>query len=150
MQYFPTNQKAAMRPRVLYAPDPGKTSLLYVTCPVCGLHRFIGKIPPYTTCQWQESPLHTEIMQGFGRKGGFRKVWEGNYVPVGMEAWVSWLKGRIDAVCAEQARSKQPQQPVLLGRPRRFRLHSSVTPITKGASRYVESAALRGVRAQHL
>ena len=106
MQYFPTDQKASMRPRLLYTPDPAKTSLVYVTCPVCGLHRFIGKIPPNTYWTWKDSPLHIEIMQGFGRKGGFRKVWEGDYVPAGMEAWVSWLKGRIDAVCDEQVRRK--------------------------------------------
>ena len=105
MQYFP-NQKVPMRPRGLYVPDPSKTSLVYVTCPVCGLHRFIGKIPPSTSWHWKETSLHVEIMQGFGHKGGFRKVWEGNYVPIGMEAWVSWLEGQIDAVCTQRARRK--------------------------------------------
>lgn len=99
MQYFPSvdNGKLTMRPRGLYSFDPSKTSLVYVTCPVCGLHRYIGKIPPYSSWQWKESRLHIEIMQGFGRKGGFRKVWEGNYMPIGMEGWVSWLLDRIQS-----------------------------------------------------
>ena len=108
MEYFPTDNKIPLRPRLMYAPNPGKTSLVYVTCPVCGLHRFIGKIPPNTYCQWKDSPLHIEIMQGFGRKGGFRKVWQGNYVPAGMEGWVSWLEGQIDAACAQRVKRKLP------------------------------------------
>lgn len=106
MEYFPMDSKKPLRPRLIYTPDTSKTSMVYVTCPVCGLHRFIGKIPPYANWQWGKSSLHIEIMQGFGRKGGFRKVWEGNYVPTGLENWVLWLEGRIDAVCAQRAKHK--------------------------------------------